>query len=199
MTGTATHVVALRVETTGPNVAHDRIFEIAGALWRVGDLQPTATYCDPLSTDAVDRSVPSNSGSTDLCVERRALAPLDASAAADRLVEWLRQCDATVSAGGGRLLLLTDAVGCDAMFLNHLLARWSTRAPSLATVFGAHRPLCCVASFCAGLAGAPHAPDAVAAALRALGVARLPAWVERCESRELVAAATAAFVFACLE
>lgn len=184
-----TDVIAVDVETSGPNLVKHFMPEFAGELITIGEQEPRESFYralqQPNNTGWSSETLksfwekPDADGVKPITAfdERRKTNKIhDCYTAMDEFVDWVREMDAAVSAKGGRLLIVTDTAGFDVAWIDTYLSRYSSKATSLGDILGRYQPTRDISSFMLGVSGAIQTGNSVEAAIQALGLSSEANW-----------------------
>lgn len=193
----ATHVIAIDVETTGPNVVTNYMTDFGASCWKIGETNPIATFYTALqqppgtkwdeltSKEFWDNPAKGVNGVPPRVDLEKRLAGnvlLTPEAGMHRFVLWARELHQGL--GDGELIIvISDTADFDSTFINYYLGRYvGETCPSLTRLFNEYRPTRDIDSFYHGTGFRLARWDAEASAMQALDVKELPSWVTAYES-----------------
>lgn len=187
----ATHVIAVDVETSGPNLKKNFMPEFSASFLKIGQKTPIGTFYRLLKQpegrewsqktlaefwnkpDAENNNIPPIIGFLER--EQRE-EKVDLAEAMDAFVDWIRECQKEVEAAKGLLLIITDTSGFDVKWIDYYLSHYSTKADSLDEALGYYQPTRDISSFMLGVGRKLKAFKSSETAFNVLGTNKEECW-----------------------
>ena len=220
---TVTYILAIDVETTGPNVLQHWMPEFGAVLWKIGEKEPAnkfyACLAQPHGTDwdattlseFWNNESKGKDGKTPMELYKQRVAKTYQTPHGDAMalfVKWARDIESSMQKGE-KVLIVTDTAAFDTTWMNVYLARTVSKhgCDSLNYLFGKYRPTRDIDAFKFGMGKHMKVWGSEQVALSSIdGIDEFPEWVTKhahnhnpVSDAKNIAAQTAFFLSHCQE